>query len=487
MLKNLLLDQKTSVGILILIAMVFLVIFALRVKLIFVPIADLGGVEQNVIYSTQQAIDGDGLYTDPEVVPFNITQYTPIYYQVLKWTAKVMGIGGDEVRALYILNRSFSLLFNLLTLVPVYFLCSCFGLTRKWFASISLLVFAYMETQIFGRPDSLYCLLFVTTILGVLRLVKSDRISELYFWGLIVNLCFFTKQTALILFVLFAILAIFRRDKWLHRFLSLILPGILIFLWSGYSDHQIFLKNVVGGLNNGMDVRYFIQTFYHYFQDIGIWIMLSCFASIWMITRESSQQKLMGIVLMTLLLYAVVTALKFGSQKNYFTEYLMLSFVSIAVMFREGQPHLLKYSSIFFMCLALYFGAVRAIIFVWEKNYPIDYTEWDQQQAVAGYVKSKILTEKKVVIFDDHVVKYRGFLNNMLHKQSIASPKDIIDCCMNSRLDYSEFLNLVADDQLQFIITKNRPIPNSYLGADLSGNYQEVYSQGPYLVYSKND
>ena len=99
---------------------VFCIYLLYRLLLISNPYPDLGGVENNVVYFIQRLLSGELLYTDPEKVPYSITQYSPFYYYITKSIGNLLGIQADEVMRVFMLSRSVSLCLNLLYAGIIY-------------------------------------------------------------------------------------------------------------------------------------------------------------------------------------------------------------------------------------------------------------------------------------------------------------------------------------------------------------------------------
>ena len=95
-------------------AIVFILFLLVRIAGIFVISPDPWGIiENSVIYSVQRMLAGFPLYADPEQPPYAITQYSPIYYQLLYGLARVFNITPDDPLSIYKISRSVSLVFNL--------------------------------------------------------------------------------------------------------------------------------------------------------------------------------------------------------------------------------------------------------------------------------------------------------------------------------------------------------------------------------------
>src|SRR2546428_8613350 len=63
-------------------------------------IPGFGGEEANVVYTVQQLVAGDPIYTDPGQAPFTITQYSPLFYVVSAGVARVLRVDATDASAI---------------------------------------------------------------------------------------------------------------------------------------------------------------------------------------------------------------------------------------------------------------------------------------------------------------------------------------------------------------------------------------------------
>src|SRR6516225_6762764 len=86
----------------------------LRFFLIGSENTDIGGIEQNVVYSIQKLLYNGDLYSSPASAPFAITQYTPLYYLLCGLFAKIFHLDPSmDIHRIYVTGRSLNLLLNL--------------------------------------------------------------------------------------------------------------------------------------------------------------------------------------------------------------------------------------------------------------------------------------------------------------------------------------------------------------------------------------
>ncbi|MBE7174717.1 MAG: hypothetical protein INR73_29375, partial [Williamsia sp.] len=104
--------QRTYLLIWLIIALLGLVTIYIRVKVIFLVNPDIGGIESNVIYSVLRILAGYPLYQNPELAPYAITQYSPIYYYLTAGLSRLAGLTPDDVYEVYAVGRGISLVAN---------------------------------------------------------------------------------------------------------------------------------------------------------------------------------------------------------------------------------------------------------------------------------------------------------------------------------------------------------------------------------------
>ena len=144
---------------------IFILFLAYRIMVVIYPQPDAGGVEGNVVYFIQHILDGQSLYTDPELPPYAIAQYTPLYYYLVAAISKLCAVSADNVAGIFITSRVVSLILNLCLVAVIY------KIAKKYFEagrSASLIVgfisFIFLEITSFSRPDSLYHFLFFISL-----------------------------------------------------------------------------------------------------------------------------------------------------------------------------------------------------------------------------------------------------------------------------------------------------------------------------------
>ena len=208
-----------------------LVVLKLYISVSFIP--DISGSEGSTILPIQRQLAGLPIYTDPQEIPFLISQYTPLYFSLISSAAKILSVAPEEVHKVFIVSRFTSILITiagsliiglfLYTRVkigkPTAILAACFifQILSQWFLTSS-------------RPDSL--LFFLTTIfVAFVHKAISEENQENVWWiaAILIGVtAFFTKQNGATLCISIGIYLI-SKNQWIH-FLKLFGFGIVFFL-----------------------------------------------------------------------------------------------------------------------------------------------------------------------------------------------------------------------------------------------------------------
>ena len=442
----------------------------LRLFLIFNYFPEIGGIESNVIYSFQRILAGYPLYTDPEAPPYSITQYTPLYYGIAWMVGKIFQIDPSDVHAVYVLSRSLSLLFNLLfSLVTVLILYRIFKINRLFCAVAFTYALVFLDEESYSRPDSLYNLMVLTTILFFLKFLQKNTRRERYLLlsSALSILTIFTKQSGiyipivLVFFTLFYIKSI----RWaLLSILTMAVSfGVLLFLCSG-GDLNVFWQNTVQGVNNGMSLGWFAERIMiEHFQKER-WInILGLFLGLFFWARGSTPaQQFLGIATLASFTFALVTSVKIGAAPNYFTEFITLTII-LAIVFIVQHDSIFSddptittgksYKPLVYLLLVIFTLPPRLAGKYVKKVGQMAYTGqqlYEDNHAVAEYLyQEESITAEDQVLVTTHVQDY---LNKFLYRNVIFPQKEIVVANPPGTYDYSAFKEGIQDGSVGYVI-----------------------------------
>ena len=485
----------------------------LRLFLIFNYFPEIGGIESNVIYSLQRILAGYPLYTDPEAPPYSITQYTPLYYGIAWTVGKIFQVDPSNVHAVYVLSRSLSLLFNLLfSLVTVLILYRIFKINRLFCAVAFTYALVFLDEESYSRPDSLYNLMVLTTILFFLKFLQKNTRRERYLLlsSALSILTIFTKQSGIYIPIVLVFFTLFyvKSIRWaLLSILTMAVSfGVLLFLCSG-GDLNVFWQNTVQGVNNGVSLNWFAERIMiEHFQKER-WInILGLFLSLFFWAKGSTPaQQFLGIATLASFTFALVTSVKIGAAPNYFTEFITLTIVLAIVfivqhdsIFSDNQTIARKsYKPLVYLLLVIFTLPPRLAGKYVKKVGQMAHTGqqlYEDNHAIAEYLyQEESITAEDQVLVTTHVQDY---LNKFLYRNVIFPQKEIVVTNPLGTYDYSAFRKGIQDGSVEYviasvaedhvdIINSKVVIDFSFIGTDFSG-FSAIEEVNGYVIF-KND
>ncbi len=309
--------------------------------LVMSPVTSIRGAEPNVIYTIQMTmLDKHWMYQDPESIPFSATQYMPLYYMICSSVASILSLmPGDEVVSIYQVSRGLSFLAAVLAGYFIYLtLYKVFDVNARWsYFTGFICILSTVPWYYAVRPDSLMALFFFSSLYCFVRYLKVDRshFRYLVMSGALAACSFFSKQNGLIISaVVITYLMFHARIQDLGLFVFGFLLGALVLALVFLPFYtEFFFQHITQGLNNGIDVKTTIVAVYHNFVSrFGTLTMVTLLLTFIIISKISYQKisdqfKFLIYLFMISLPFSVATALKVGSDINYFHEVIATSFI----------------------------------------------------------------------------------------------------------------------------------------------------------------
>jgi hypothetical protein len=494
-----------------------LVFILLRLIIMNSKGTDIAGIEQNVIYSIQVLLDSGNLYQSPSLMPFSITQYTPIYYFICGFSAKMIGVDINEnIQGLYIIGRFWNIIFNLITAWLVYKISrSIFqiSLYKSWF--LFLLSFAITFSHNFAvRPDSLHDTFGIASIyLFLLYQNNSKRTAKsmllLGFTVLLTALAVFTKQSGIqfiLIFLGFSVLIWDLRTFVKTMFLMVIIYGILFFVFQ--YNYPFFLENVVGGIKNGIDLQNFIKMATKITFILTVWplIIITAFLLIKnkTIFKGSLTIRLLSICVLGTFIFAAVTALKMGSTLQYYVVFINLALILIFKFIQDYQDAFsLKVFGIPRRAITLSFYIfLTLVIFVYfainvKVILSFDYSPFLEKQRIAALevadfiLNDRSQEEDKYILSNlttDYNIPSRQRLNNIFFKNCLVPQMDILEYSTGQLevMGYQKLEEMISNGEVEYII-ESSPKSNFVILSNLeeikSNSFKLIKSIDGYLIY----
>jgi hypothetical protein len=462
---------------------VFAVFFVLRLLIISSKGTDLAGIEQNVIYSIQTFLHSGQLYFLPSEAPFSITQYSPIYYYLCSFTAKLTGTEADKIHTLYIIGRSWNLFFNIVTAFFVFaYARSLLSLSKNISYFLFLLSFTILVSHNFAaRPDSLHDMLGIASIFffskyTVTHSQQKQRIILLLVSIILTALAVFSKQSGIQFIIIFGGFALMKGDwKTLGKiilFSAVVYLGLIgIFRYI----NPAFFQNIIGGVINGIDVKNFISyIIFNKIFIISVWPLI--LASIFFLVRYNSifkgseHERVLSICVLGTLVFATGTALKMGSTVQYYTVFVNLALLYLIKQFSknlsvqdstEVAPKNLAIYLYLLLIIAVY--GIQNIRII--KNFDHNATLEAQRNAAnktAQYVLQNSVPNSGRYVFanltTDYTIASRQNINNVLFRNCLVPEMDILEYSTGPSkvIGYKSLEEMLLTGEVEYII-ESRP------------------------------
>lgn len=490
----------------------FMAMFVLRIIIARSPAADLAGMEQNVVYTLQHYLEGEKLYRAPDALPFAITQYTPLYYYVCGLSAEAAGLDPDRnIAGIYLTGRIWSLIFNILLICAVFMISRKLGSGFYISALAALCSFIFLYRHDFSiRADSMHDALALWSVYFFIAFL--DR-KDLWNKGL------FSFAA-----MLFAVLAIFAKQSGIlmpmlilsflfltGNFKGFLKQGLLFVLLFGgltglfYMRYgETFFDNVIGGVANGINVRWFVL----YILDLPFFIkvfplliavaVLSLYRGV--IFKAEPVWRFLAYSSICAFLFAAVTALKMGSSIQYFTVFQTLALVFIlnflfSSQFRWADDRALTSGKNLKGATLVYFSILIAlnVFSQYKKNIDLEFRqeqEMKERQSTAlkaaAYVDDHLNGERNRYVFVNLGEERLGITNALF--RNCATPQlDIFQASTKPLkiFDYDYFEECMETGVIKYLI-EYEPEPPFKITSRydrLKSNYRLVSEIGAYSIF----
>jgi hypothetical protein len=488
------------------------VILAFRTMIIFYESSDIAGVETNVIYTIIRFLDSGKLYTDPANLPFAITQYTPLYYYLCAGTAKIGGVNPlADIHSLYIIGRSWNLVFNLLTAYGIWRICrSVFRLPVPYGLMAAISAFTFMFPHNFTvRPDSLHDTLAVFTMYFFLLFIQAEKggraIRLLAVSVLFAVFACYAKQNGIqLILIILAYLVISRNWKMLVTFAGITLVVLAASLALLIKAYPFFIENVAGGVQNGVDLR----DFYEYILSRKLFLLQTfpfIVASLLIcmyyrsIFKNAEQERFLCLAVAGILAFATATALKKGSSLQY---YYLFSGMSLILVFcylgRLRQPEERSQAWIVrFTYLGLNLMMIAYASYIYQSciaGQASPEIRRQEQSALkaANYLKDTLRIQPHEYVFanlsTDFTLPPRGMINNVLARNCVVPQLDIMNFSTEKLrvFGYDNLNKCLANGTIAYII-ESKPKSQFHITEELPAlerqHYRKLAVIDNYIIY----
>jgi len=445
-------------------------------------------MENNFIYSIQRKLAGHQFYEDPEMPPFGITQYSPVYYHAVYWICKIRDITADDLLSIYKISRIISLIFNFVFAAFIGGIAWRFyNIGKNESFLISMVAFIILQRHGYSRPDSIFNVTVVFTIFSYLSYLEKKGRNEnilipLLVTGFATAFSIFSKQSGIILIALLFFYQFFIMKKFRDALILAFAIGIssYFFLLSFTGpDLSLFYKNAIRGLDNGIVLIWFwYNIVVDFFCTVNgfIFTIMILYSAFFLIQEESKKHSFLGWSLIALFSFATLTGLKHGSTPSYYIEASALALIGFLII--RNQIALPSLLSILAISLGLLHYLMNPKILVpLNKIEKFSSIKYESEKEVFDYVnKHYQLGEDEWVFINKN--GWESFLSGMFFEKGLFPHKDIIS--QKQTFNYSSFDSIYAKGKVKLLITQSDT--NIYLGVNFS-RYKFLKEINGYKIY----
>ena len=462
--------------------------------LIFSYAPDLGGFERNVIWGIQQVMLGKPLYTHPDAAPFALIQYMPAWYYLVATIGKILSIDPLNAHSVYSLARCFNALLSLGSVFLLYRMATRhFRISRTIAVFISSLAFLWMEAfTISGRPDCFKGFVFQCLIYVLLQYPSKRKRLVFPLAMMLSVLAFFTKQDGLV-FCAILPAVLFLQKEWKQMLvtgLGMALAIAVVFSLFQFGTNGDFVRNVLGGLNNGISISWFVGAFDGYFSVMAVLFGLALVMSLEFAFEKNYALHVLTAGFVFSFFPQLLFSLKYGSGPNYFLECTFISLLFLGIML-----HRLSLKAIFQYPFTHYLlgAAVLMLLFLtssfhWltggflhqERELKVKYEQ--QKEVVAWLHKNAKQADFKTLVLINR--QWEDHTTTLLADHIVAPCRDVSIQVFNAKKQtgFGPLKSVVESGQVDFIVSDGSSI-SPFLKFDYS-RYQQVAEIGGYHIFT---
>ncbi|MBN8824106.1 MULTISPECIES: hypothetical protein [unclassified Spirosoma] len=460
-----------------------LITLIIRYRLIFLTNSDIGGIESNVIYAIQRFLAGYPLYSNPEIAPYSITQYSPFYYRVVGTVCKLASLNPDHPIEIYRASRVVSLCANLLFAFLLFGIGRIFQLKLKTALAVSVIAFVLLPPQTYSRPDSIYILFVLATLYTGTRSIQDGSPKARTGWLIVAvlttALAIATKQSGIVLPAILTSFYLVWSRQWLKALIvggcSSLLGLLLLVGFMPEHDLHLLYTNIVTGVSQGLDwTSYKVNIFDHYLRPYGLHNAFGLALSIWLLRRTKLEHKWLGWFTLLLFGFALLTSLKQGSALNYFAEFIALTGLIVAIWLqtfldtsngRQIGLGILIFSAVFWAVIP------NISNFNWPlalRRDALSENPYYEQKRVADYITDSLHLQPTDAVF---ITNYNYcYLNGLLYRNCILPQQEIVMVMYHRHeLSYAAFDKQIREGKIRFLITRPKETVTPFPGLTTVG------------------
>ena len=434
----------------------FVVFFVYRLILVFSYSQELVNGESNNIWNAMNVAHGKPIYSNPEDLPLEVFQYTPISQLPLIAFAKLFD--SESPGYLYhisLFGRLIVLIYNLVTVYLLFLLLLKTFHVQKFTAFLgALLCFSTLSHPNFSiRPDALLLLANVALSLGFFTALLNQKNKTLYLLSFLVGLSMLIKQDAFfIMGPVGMFLLIYRKWKeLLCTSVSFILGVVCFFFIAHKIFGEFFFYSVSHGIQVSSSISQAILVVDRALSLYGFQFIISLVVSGYLLIVEPKNKKMLLLSLFSCVYFLLgfAASSKHGSWVNYYTFFILFGSLLSVVFFH----HYLKQThKSYFIILAVFvtgglFG-FRQIYF-----YTMPYIKQEKPKALyeSIYRTSRQIKADLGLKEGDNAIVAHQLLRNFLFKHSVMVNTEYYGL---SEFNYDKFVKTKNKD-VDYIIAAN--------------------------------
>ena len=444
---------------------------------------DVRGVETNVLHTLQMIhIDRSSLYPNPEVIPFNITQYTPLYYILINQLFAVLPPSVQLVET----ARFLSLSGLLLLLYFAYRILQNVTANRglQVILLLCIVIFTFPWFQLI-RPDVFECAFVTGAVYFLLYNNSALKKKNVFIVALFTTLAILSKQSALIFIPIFFSLFIFRKE-WVNSLFfiafSIFQIVFLLFLFekSGYDMSNLFV-NIIKGINNGNDfsramrMTYLVYSRYFLF---FITVLITFFVHILKKQKLSDQTVNLLFVNVIVFFFSLFASLKSGSAINYFNGSIILQVLLFADLFQYIKDSHIRLAKYLIFLTGISVASQDVIHYIPRIKFLLTKEESQKSSlsTISTFLQSNLSGKYFYTDIRELALKFPSdvaFFSMDIHRLTFRKKV----------FNYPEMIKSFKDGRIKFLIV-NKDIQPDIFGLDIAEYYKVEREFGQFVIMS---
>ncbi|MEO7192523.1 MAG: hypothetical protein ABI051_15830 [Vicinamibacterales bacterium] len=442
------------------------------------------GAEMNVAYSVTKLLLGGQLYGDPDLPPFDITQYSPGYYFLAAWVCKLLGVQALDTTAVVTTSRGVSLALALTTCAGAGVLLRKTLRVPLWISIVGCASIAcvILPWSYLARPDALVDLLvFAAFWCGLEATARGANRRWVLTAGALALVAGLAKQNGLIALA-FAVLPSLVHRRWAQIVGSLgvlggaiAMGGLLLpvlfgpFLW----------RHVIDGVRQSLNVYAAVNLIYLVaFIEFGPLLATTLVIMHHWVEERCTPPLVRYLVATQLILWGVMaaTALKDGADRNYLDEPLVLTMILAAAGLTttiDGAPPLpgskgFRVLGTWVALFTLTIATSQFYLGVYGRSESRSLRPVPDQTFAAFEPARAWLREGLTATPDARLMSFAFPLIPMMADRVIIPQRELAENALSKGMvDYGTLVRMAHDGTLRFIVSPaERPLPARYLGMD---------------------